>query len=349
MKQGVAECLYAGNMMKAAHDLTVREKQFHLQRLESLNERVARRTMSLILSWHPGDHPGREQMEKLGRDYVREMGLDRQPYLIYSHRDTVHPHIHVVTNRIRSDGSSIRISPAMRLQSLQASRELERRYGLHQAGLRLTEKEWQAQHPVQVVQYGVTPLKQTINAVLEHVLPNHVYTSLDELNVLLRPYRIKATRGSEESVTYRNRGLLYVPLNDRGKMEEVYVKSSLLRSKPGLRYIEQRFAENLQLEPTIRQRVETSIDWIFHKQRMSMEAFRQALRQEKIDMVANGQRLYYVDRVNKAVLSGNRLGPKYSLLGVREWCISVEEYQRQQQTLVQTQKQHLRQRPKMDQ
>jgi hypothetical protein len=346
VKEGVAECLYAGIMMKASQDLTFKEKQFFFQRLESLNERVARRTMSLILSWHQDDHPGREQMEKLGRDYMREMGLDRQPYLIYSHRDTMHPHIHIVTNRIRPDGSAIRNSLAMRVQSFQLTRKLERKYGLHQPGRRLTEKEWQAQHPVQVVRYGVTPLKPAISAVVEDVLPKYIYTSLDELNVLLRPYRVKATRGGEDSVTYRNKGLLYVPLNERGKMEEVYVKSSVLRMKPGLQYIERQMAENRLKMPAIQQRVETSVDWIFHQQRVNTEAFRKALRQDKIEMVMEGQKLYYVDRLNKAVLSGDRLGYKYSLEGLRERCLSEEEYLRQQQS--QVQKRQLRQRPGMD-
>ena len=40
LKQGVAECLYAGNMIKDARDLTLKDKQFYLQRLESLNDRV---------------------------------------------------------------------------------------------------------------------------------------------------------------------------------------------------------------------------------------------------------------------------------------------------------------------
>jgi hypothetical protein len=78
-----------------------------------------------------------------------------------------------------------------------------------------------------------------------------------------------------------------------------------------------------------------------------MEALRKALRQEKIDLVpGEGKRIYYVDQVTKAVLSGDKLGHSYGLDGLRERCISAEEYQRQ--TLVQAQKQQLKQRPGMD-
>jgi hypothetical protein len=343
VKEGVAECLYAGNMVKEAQELKLKEKQFFLQRLDSLNERVTRRTMSLILSCHQNDRIDNEQMRRLGREYVREMGLEGQPFLIYRHRDTPHPHLHIVTSRIRPDGSEFKLSPGMYLRSLKLSREVEVKYGLYQAGRRLTEKEYQAQYPVQVIRHGETPLKPTINAILGAILPSHVYTSLDELNVLIRPYRLMATRGSEDSITYRRNGLLYVPLNSQGEMEEVYVKSSLLRMKPGLRYLRQRFAENQPRQAQMLKRVTTSIDWIFHNQQVSMRGLQERLREDKIDMIVTPQqKIYFVDRLNKAVFSG--------IAGIQDRCISEEAYQRQQQEqkLVQGQRQKLKQRPGMD-
>ena len=338
LKQGVAECLYAGNMIKDARDLTLKDKQFYLQRLESLNDRVERRTVSVMLSCHRDDSPDNDQMRRLGQEYMKELGWEQQPYLVYRHRDAAHHHLHIVATRIRADGSLIRITPALLLHSLELSRKLEVKFGLRRARGRIADDEWRSQHPVQAIQYGVTPLKPTMNAVLESVLGNRVYTSLDELNVILRPFRIKASRGREDSITYKNNGLLYYPLNERGEQEKTYIKSSSLKCKPTLRYLQQRFAENRVIYEQVRQRVQTSVDWVFFKQRVSMEALRQALRQEKIDLVqGEGQRMYYVDRLSKAVLSAD---------GLRERCISAEEYQRQ--TLVQVQKQQLKQRPKMD-
>ena len=277
------------------------------------------------------------------------MGPAALPGVPASGCEAIH-HLHIVATRVRSrTGRRSGSRPRCCCVVFELSRKLEVKFGLRQARGRIADEEWRSQYPVQAIQYGVTPLKPTMNAVLESVLGNRVYTSLDELNVILRPFRMKASRGREDSITYKNNGLLYYPLNERGGSEKknVPIKSSSLKCKPTLRYLQRRFTENREVYEQVRQRVLTSVDWVLFKQRVSLEALRQALRQEKIDLVpGEGKRIYYVDQVSRAVLSADGLGHHYGLEGLRERCISTEEYQRQ--TLVQVQKQQLKQRPGMD-
>jgi len=349
VKQGRGECLYAGNMLKEAPELTLREKQFYFERLHSLNDVVRQKTLHIFLSWHPDDILDDSKMRAISREFMQEMKLGKQPYLVYRHWDTPHAHAHIITTNIRSDGSHIVIWRKERLQSMQLSQQLEMKYGLHQASKRLSDVESAIKYPLQKVIYGVTPLNTTMNSVLNSVLRTYKYTNLEELNAVLNGYNIRAVRGSEYFTTRGSNALLYFPLQDSGERVDVYIKSSALRSRPTLRVIQKLFKENMDLHAENRQRMTTAIDWIFHKQPISREGFRQALKKEKIRIVEDRpeQKLFYIDELAKTVYEGERLGRQYSLVGIQDRCVPEEVF-RQQQSLKQEQKQSLRRRPNIE-
>ncbi len=352
VQRQVAECLYAGNMLKPHDLLTTAEKQYHLRRLQLLNDRVVDKTVHIYLSWSRDEVLDNDTMRNIAKEYMRGIGLHEQPYLVYRHRDMPHQHLHIVTTNIRHDGAKINIWEGERWKGHQVARQLEIKYGLHQAGVFLPDEEWRKKHPVQKVVYGQTPLKPTINAVLESILPRYLYTNLEELNALLRPYQIRAHRGLANSVTHQQNGLLYYPLNAQGKEEGSYVKSSALHSKPTLTKLQARFRENVVRREEYRQRLTTAIDWIFHQRPVSMDALKQALQKEKINMVEQdnhqGQRqLYYIDQLTKTVWAGSSLGRTYSGEGIRQRVISAETYEQihlQKRQLKQGQQQRLQQK-----
>ncbi len=347
VRKGQAECLYAGNMLKEAKALTLNEKRFFIERLESLNDRVVRKTLHIFLSFHKDDILDDAKMRMICKEYMDRMGLGKHPYLVYRHWDAVHAHAHIVSTSIRKDGRRMDLWQQQFFQSLSISRELEKKYGLYQAGKRVPNEEWARKHPAQKIVYGKTPLRPTMNAVLERVLDNYTYTSLEELNALLRGYNLVASRGSENSVTHRRHGLLYYPLKASGKKEDVYIKASALSGKPTLRNLELRFAQNLRVYEEKQQRVKTAIDWVFYKQPVDMEAFRKALLKDRIRVIdggASGEGVFYLDEGSKAIYDGRTLGPAYSVEGVRARCIPEEEYRKVQELDL---KQELRQRPRL--
>jgi hypothetical protein len=286
-------------------------------------------------------------MRKISTDYMKEMGWDKQPYLVYRHQDALHDHVHIMMTRIRHNGERFDIGRTKKFQSLQVSRELEKRYGLYQAGRRLPDDQWAHLHPVQKLQYGVTPLKPAMNALLDVVIPVYKYTSLNELNAILRHYNVKAVTGKENTVTRQHDGLLYIPTGGWGG-KDVYLKASSLRSKPTLKNLQQRFTINQGLREEYRQRVTAAIDWIFYKQPVSMEALRQALRKENISIMNEQDSIYYIDRLAKTVWDSNTLGQKYTAEGLKARCIPEEVYRQQQQQRAIDQKQHQRQKPRQD-
>jgi hypothetical protein len=342
-----AKLLYAGNMLKDAEHLTLKDKRFFFDLYQSLNRRVKKRALHIVISWPKADTLTDEQMRKITKDYMKKMVLEKQPYLVYRHRDALHDHVHILTTRIRHNGQRIDIGRTMKFRSLQVSRELEKQYGLYQAGRRMPDDEWARLHPVQKLQYGVTPLKPTINALLDAVIPVYKYTSLAELNAILQPYKVKAIMGKDHTLTRKHNGLLYIP-TERWGGNETYIKASALRSKPTLKNLQQRFASNQGLREEYRQRLTAAIDWIFFKETPSMEAFRQALQKENISIIHDQDKIFYIDRLAKTVWDGKTLGQKYTIEGLKQRCIPDETYKQQQQQRSLDKKQHLRQQPRQD-
>jgi hypothetical protein len=56
--------------------------------------------LTVSLSWHPSEKPGREEMEKAADSYLRFMGWDEHQAVYIAHNDTEHPHLHIVLNRV---------------------------------------------------------------------------------------------------------------------------------------------------------------------------------------------------------------------------------------------------------
>src|ERR1700722_13741389 len=92
VKQGAAECIDAGNMIKDVDDLTIKEKQFHIERLLSLNDRVRQKVLHIFIDFHESDKIDKPNLRSLVRDYMGGMGWERQPWLAYLHRDTLYTH-----------------------------------------------------------------------------------------------------------------------------------------------------------------------------------------------------------------------------------------------------------------
>jgi hypothetical protein len=61
--------------------------------------------------WHTSlsfqDRLTNQQMLAISKQWAKGMGLDNTQYVIVSHTDTDHPHIHIVANRINDEGKTI--------------------------------------------------------------------------------------------------------------------------------------------------------------------------------------------------------------------------------------------------
>lgn len=311
--------LDASGFLKDASKLTFHDKLGQFNRHISLNEKVRINTMHVSLNFDPSEKLSNDEMVDIATQYMDRIGFGYQPFLIYRHEDSGHPHLHIVTTNIKSDGSRISTHNLGRNESEKARKELEEEYGLVKAGgQKMVDENALNKLNATRVQYGKAPTKRAIANVLLPVLTQYKYTSLAELNALLGLYNVAADRGSEESRVFKNRGLLYRVIDGKGKKLGVPIKASDIWFKPTLNYLEKRFAENIPVRHPQRQRLMTAIDWTLHDRKLTMADLKDALKKEQVDLIVRQNKegvvygLTYIDHKTKCVFNGSDLGKEYS-------------------------------------
>lgn len=325
VQQGQAECLYANEFLKEADQMTFYEKLEHFEQRNALNQRATTNTLHISLNFDPSEKLTNEQLIEIAKLYMDKIGFGDQPYIVYRHDDAGHEHIHVVTTTIKKDGKRISLHNIGRNQSTQARKEIEELYGLVRAENKEKKQvEIIGQAPAQKIRYGKAETKRAITNVLDKVLTDYMFSSLAELNAVLELYNVRAERGKKDSIMYRNRGLYYRVLDENGKPVGVPIKASSIYSQPTLNNLEKKFEENEKLKQTDKKQLKTKIDWIMHHPPKNMEAFKEALKKEKITLVIRQNeegRIYgltYVDHNTRSVFNGSEIGKEYSAQAMQE-------------------------------
>jgi Relaxase/Mobilisation nuclease domain len=327
VQKGIAECIHAENFLKEAEEMNFHDKLKRFQKQIAKNGRAKTNTMHISLNFDLSDKLSKEKLTAIANDYMEKIGFANQPYLVYKHEDAGHPHVHIVTTNIESDGKRIDTFNIGRNQSETARKELELKYELVRARGRNLQKElFPGKLQLQKLNYGKSELRRTITNILDAVLPQYKFTSLPELNAVLKQYNIIADRCQEGSRTYKHHGLLYRALNENGQKIGVPIKASLIYTKPTLNNLEKRFAENeLRRKPDL-QKCRTAIDWVMVKPPKTMAEFVKALEKERITAVVRRNEngyvygLTYIDHNTKSVFNGSDLGKQYSAKAFLERC-----------------------------
>ena len=97
----------------------------------SLNPALKRNTYHTSLNFAQGENISNEKMLTVAEEYLQRMDFDNNPFFIFRHHDTSHPHCHILTLRTRFDGTTVSDSNNYR-RSEKIIRELEKQYGLEQ-------------------------------------------------------------------------------------------------------------------------------------------------------------------------------------------------------------------------
>ncbi len=326
LKEGKAQCIYAHNFLKEAEQLNFYEKLKRFGDLTALNKRASTNTVHISLNFGLNEKLEKEKLAEIATVYMHKIGFGEQPYLVYQHLDAGHPHIHIVTTNIKQDGKRISLHNLGRNESSKARKEIEIAYKLVRAEDQKKQGEEIKPVNVQRVTYGKSPTKRGIINVLDAVLPQYKYTSLAELNAVLRLYNLVADRGKEDGIIFRNNGLVYRILDEKGNKIGVPIKASSIYNKPTLSFLEKRFKENELVKQEHRKHLKTTIDWILVKPPKNLQSFKQALEKEKISLVVRQNDkgliygLTYIDHHTKCVFNGSDIGKSYSAKGILEKC-----------------------------
>lgn len=327
VKEGVAQCIGEGNYPAAVADLDQAMKLGRLLHQNALNANVKRNCVHISLNFHPSENYSTEKLLRIAGAYMEKIGFGEQPYLVYRHDDAGHPHIHLVSIKVRENGSRIDMQNIGKNQSEKARKEIEKEFRLVPAqGRGKEEIPFIKPAVVSKVFYGKAASKKAISGVLHCVLFNYKYSSLSELNAVLQLYNIRADRGSEDSRIFKTGGLVYRILDKDGKPVGVPIKASDFAMKPTLAFLERRYAQNSSEKVFEKNRIQSAVDGALLRRDMDMEKLVSVLQREGIDVVlrksAAGQ-LYgitYVDHVSGCVLNGSALGKNYSAKRMLERC-----------------------------
>lgn len=330
--EGVAQCILAANYPADAEYLSEKQRLNMLLKLAALNENVTRNSVHISLNFDPSEQLSKQQLTQIAQSYMDKIGFGQQPFLVYQHHDAAHPHLHLVSVKVRPDGSRIDMQNIGRNLSEKARKEIELAHGLVRAEDSQQRKIYELK-PVnaQKVQYGKAQTKQAIATVLDAVLPNYKYASLPELNAVLSQYNVAADRGGEDSRTYRRNGLTYRILDERGNKIGVPIKASDFYNKPTLEHLHQQFESNEIERRPHKARLKNAIDFAMIKrsshslsgliERLEKEGIRTVIRQNEKGLIYG---ITYVDFRTKSVFNGSDLGKQYSAKAIIERCAQKE-------------------------
>lgn len=338
VKEGVAECIAAVNYPKDVEDLSLNNKLNRLLNQAELNENVTRHSVHISLNFDPSEKLPNAQLGEIADTYMNKIGFGKQPYLVYRHEDAGHPHIHIITIKVRADGSRIDTQNIGRNQSEKARKEIEQSFGLKRAE---DSKQGQVYElkpvNVQKVQYGKSETKRAITNVLDAVLNTYKYTSIPELNAVLQQYNVLADRGNETSRVHQNNGLTYRIIDENGNKIGVPIKASDFYNKPTLKHLKGKFQQNETARQPHKVRVKNAIDLTLLKSpNHSIQSLAKSLEKDGINTVLRQNNegiiygITYVDHRTKSVFNGSDLGKQYSAKGIQDRCRQSEKVQQTQ-------------------
>lgn len=328
--------------MKNKEDMSFHEKSDRLQQLATLHETAEKKIAHIFLTFHQKDQLPDKHVVDLARRYMDALGLGRQPYIVYRHYDTWHPHAHIVSTFVLPSGKLVDPKRDSLRELNQLTMELEQEFSLIK-NRRISEGDINKfnQEYAQKAVYGQSSLMNAITSVLKVVSEKYKFNSLGEYNALLREYNVKVERGNEGTKLYNNKGLAYVVLDEEGRRISRGIKASAFYFKPTLSYLEKKFSLNASLSEYSRQRVETAIEWALAGKALDWNLFQNSLNKEGINIVVqekgNASEIYFIDHQEKAVFSGESLGSGYNLSDLRQQMVERVE---QEETLAQ--RHHLR-------
>lgn len=327
VKAGVALCLEAGYYPKEAADLTFHQKLSRLEKLTELNQRTKVNSVHISLNFDPSEQLSEAKLKAIASDYLERIGFAEQPYLLYQHLDSGHPHLHLVATNIKPDGSRISLHNLGKNESEKARRELEKTYGLVVAD-KVTLSDACKLKPVDArrVSYGKSETKRAIGNVLNAVVDQYKFASLAELNAVLKLYNVMADGGAENSRIRKHEGLLYRLLDERGNPVGTLIKASLFHNKPGLKKLTKLMIDNRLAKEQAKARLKSVIDLALLNDKPLLTNLIDELKRSGVDTVVRENAdgvvygLTYVDHTTKAVLNGSDLGKAYSAKGILERC-----------------------------
>lgn len=318
--EGEAKLILANGFAGEIEQMSFDNKMQRFLHLTELKPSVKTNAMHISLNFDASEKITNAKMQQIAIAYMERIGFGDQPFLVYRHNDAGHEHLHIATTSIQRNGEAIKMHNIGRDLSEPARKAIEKEFDLVVA-----EKKTYKQEPgikaadLEKAKYGRSSTKRQISNVLSAVVSDYKFTSLAELNALLKQFNVIADRGHEETEMFQKKGLVYSLMGKDGKRIGIPIKSSSFYSKPTFRNLEIKFEKNKEKRKPYKQALIARIENTFSKyERVTKETLIAELKRNGIDLLLrqNEQgRVYgttFIDHQNKTIFNGSDLGKRYS-------------------------------------
>jgi hypothetical protein len=282
--------------------------------LTERNRKTRTNTLHISLNFAPGEKLSTEEMQTIAMEYMKRIGFSEQPFLVYQHHDTNHPHVHIVTTNIVSPMSAINLHSLAKRLSEPARKEIELAFGLVQAE-KSEKKPALGASPLAIVpvNQGTEAIKHAITNILGEVLRRYKFSSLEELNLILADMNLMADRGRPGSRMFEAGGLVYSLLDENGHRTGVAIKASDIYGKPTLKALDRKFVQNGVKKLGVQHYTARAVASVI-KYGRTPESFRSLLVERRLSLHAHHNssgapdRVDVVDHRNGTVFSHQELG-----------------------------------------
>ena len=151
--------------------------------LMPVRSKVEKPVVHISLNPHPDDILTDTELQNIAREYLEKMGFGNQPYLVFKHEDIDRHHLHIVTVRVDENGRSIDTRNNF-YRSKQITRELERKYGLHDA----ERKNRRLDTPLHKVDASAGDVKKQAGNIVKAISGQYRFQTMGEYRALLSLY-----------------------------------------------------------------------------------------------------------------------------------------------------------------
>lgn len=321
-----------GKVLFAQHIIESADGNFQMQDILhsfepylAANKRTEKPVIHISLNPNPADKVSDEAFSEMAQRYMNELGFGEEPYIVFKHTDIERTHIHIVSVRIKADGSCISDTYEKR-RSMDICRALEWDFGLTPAD----KQERQSLLPVGKVDYTKGNVKRQVSNALRELSKSYQFQTIGEFRALLSVFNLTAeeVKGEHKGVPYN--GLVYSVLDEKGEKTGNPFKSSLFGKTVGYDALHQKMEKDKAVWKTdkaTKNRLRTDILQTI-LQSKNRKSFEKNLLKKDISVVfrENEQgRIYgttFIDHMSKTVLNGSRLGKEFSANVFHEWFVN---------------------------
>ena len=255
-----------------------------------------------------------DRLRTIAHEYLCRLGYGDQPFIVFKHRDIAREHIHLVSTRVRHDGSKIR-DTMEHVRSTHIMRSLEAKFGLLPSGHSQKKKGVSAQPSAVDVDAG--DIKRQVAATVQYVLGRYAFQSVGEMNLLLTRFRVTAEEVKTERKGRPFDGIVYAATDADGHKICTPIKASEIGRQVSYAALRRHFEQS---KSVVRERsgairraiadvMQTSPDRAEFIDRMRGHGI------ETVTRINAAGRLYgitFIDDANGIAVNGSRLGKGFA-------------------------------------